>query len=112
MIDFVNNGSTAPVAFDVLQKGGRMVQVGLFGGEFTVPTALLTLKVITIEGSFVGSLEELGGLVALAKTGALPRIPIIDGELTAEGVDTGLDRLANGGVPGRIVLGTPAPDPS
>lgn len=81
-----------------------MVQVGLFGGELVVPTALLTLKIITIQGSFVGSLGELEELVELARRGALPHIPIIDGQFTASSVQESLDRLAAGGVPGRIVL--------
>ncbi|MEZ7757285.1 alcohol dehydrogenase [Microbacterium paraoxydans] len=104
VIDFVNNGATAPAAFGALRKGGTMIQVGLFGGEFTIPTALLTLKIITIRGSFVGSLDELVELVALAKRGALPQVPTIDAELSAEAVQHSLDRLAAGGVPGRIVL--------
>ncbi len=104
VIDFVNTGKTASTAFDILQKGGRMIQVGLFGGELTVPTVLLTLKSVTIQGSFVGSLNELSELVDLAKTGALPRIPIIEGQLNASEIDTALDKLGNGGVPGRIVL--------
>ena len=58
VIDFVNNDQTASAAFDMLAKGGRMVQVGLFGGEVTIPTALLALKMLTIEGSFVGTLSE------------------------------------------------------
>lgn len=103
-IDFVNNGITAALAFDSLVKGGRMVQVGLFGGEFVLPTALLALKMVTIQGSFVGSLGELRELVELAKTGKLPDVPTLDGELTAGGVGAALDRLASGGVPGRIVL--------
>jgi alcohol dehydrogenase, propanol-preferring len=81
-----------------------MVQVGLFGGELVIPTALLTLKIITIRGSFVGSLGELEELVGLARRGALPHLPIIDGELSATAVQDALDRLAAGGVPGRIVL--------
>ena len=40
VIDFVNNDITARAAFDALRKGGQLVQVGLFGGEFVVPTAL------------------------------------------------------------------------
>lgn len=104
VVDFVNNSSTAPVAFAALRKGGTMVQVGLFGGELVVPTALLTLKIITIRGSFVGSLGELEELVDLARRGLLPDIPIIDGELSAAAVQDALDRLAAGGVPGRIVL--------
>lgn len=104
VIDFVNNSITAPLAFSILQKGGRMVQVGLFGGELTIPTVLLTLKVITIQGSFVGSLGELRELVQLAQEGTLPRIPIIDAELSAAAVEHALDRLTEGAAPGRIVL--------
>ncbi len=81
-----------------------MIQVGLFGGEFVIPTALLTLKVITIRGSFVGSLGELIELAELAKQGELPQIPIIDAELSVSAVQESLDRLVAGGVPGRIVL--------
>jgi len=104
VIDFVNNSTTAPVAFAVLRKGGTMIQVGLFGGELTIPTALLTLKVIAIRGSFVGSLDELVELVKLARKGGLPQIPIIDAELSAGSVQESLDRLVAGGVVGRIVL--------
>ena len=104
IVDFVNNSTTAPAAFAALRKGGTMVQVGLFGGELVIPTALLTLKIITIRGSFVGSLGELEELVGLARRGALPHLPIIDGELSATAVQDALDRLAAGGVPGRIVL--------
>lgn len=104
VINFVNNSATAPVAFAVLRKGGTMIQVGLFGGELVIPTALLTLKVITIRGSFVGSLGELIELVDLAKLGELPQIPIIDAELSVSAVQDSLDRLVAGGVPGRIVL--------
>ena len=43
-------------------------------------------------------------LVGLARRGALPHLPIIDGELFATAVQDALDRLAAGGVPGRIVL--------
>jgi alcohol dehydrogenase/propanol-preferring alcohol dehydrogenase len=104
VIDFVNNSQTAPVAFDSLRKGGQLVQVGLFGGELTVPTALMALKMLTIRGSFVGNPEELNQLVALAKQDAIPHIPIIDAELSAQSVGESLDKLTHGGVPGRVVL--------
>lgn len=109
-IDFVNNGATATAAFDALQKSGQLIQIGLFGGELTVPTALMALKMITIRGSFVGTPEELHSLVKLAKRGALPHIPIIEAGFDAETVQTSLDRLVAGGVPGRIVLRAPEPD--
>jgi len=104
VIDFVNNELTASAAFDVLSKGGTMVQVGLFGGELTIPTALLALKMITVQGSFVGTLPELGEVLELAKRGVVPRIPLIEEELSLKGVTDSLDRLAAGGVAGRIVL--------
>lgn len=104
VIDFVNNSATAQAAFDALQKAGHLIQVGLFGGELTVPTALMALRMLTVRGSFVGSLEELRSLVELAKRDELPRIPIIDEVLSAESVQSSLDRLTQGGVSGRIVL--------
>ena len=91
-------------AFDALQKGGQLIQVGLFGGELTVPTALMALKMITMRGSFVGTPDDLRSLVELAKRDALPHIPIIDGDLDAGSVQASLDRLTDGGVSGRIVL--------
>lgn len=104
VIDFVNSGTTAPVGFAVLRKGGRMIQVGLFGGELVVPTVLLPLKVATIQGSYVGTLDELRELVDIAKAGGLPHPPITTAELSAASVEASLDRLRAGGVPGRIVL--------
>lgn len=104
VVDFVNNSQTAPVAFDSLRKGGTLVQVGLFGGELTVPTVLMALKMLTIRGSFVGTPAELEQLITLAKQDAIPHIPIIDAELSAQSVAESLDKLTNGGVPGRMVL--------
>ena len=107
VIDFVNNDITARAAFDALRKGGQLVQVGLFGGEFVVPTALMALKMLTISGSFVGTLGELNAVAELAKQGALPAIPIIEEPLDAASLNTALDKLVRGGVPGRIVLQGP-----
>lgn len=104
VVDFVNNGATATAAFEVLAKAGHMVQVGLFGGEFTIPTALLALRMIRIEGSFVGTLEQLQDLVRIAQRGDLPDIPVVERPLSANAVSQALDDLTAGGVPGRIVL--------
>ncbi len=37
IIDLVNGTSTAQAAFAALRKGGKLVQVGLFGGELRLP---------------------------------------------------------------------------
>ncbi|MBC7273043.1 alcohol dehydrogenase [Streptomyces albogriseolus] len=104
VIDFVNGTSTAIHAFDALRKGGLLVHVGLFGGEMTIPTALLPVKMLTLQGSYVGTLAELQELVGMAKTNNLPRIPLIRGTLNAAGVADSLAQLVQRKVAGRIVL--------
>ena len=104
VVDFVNNGVTAASAFDVLAKAGSMIQVGLFGGEITNPTAMLALRMIRIEGSFVGTLAQLQDLVRIAQSGELPNIPVVERTLSAAEVSRALDDLTAGGIVGRIVL--------
>jgi alcohol dehydrogenase/propanol-preferring alcohol dehydrogenase len=104
VIDFVNNGATATSGFDVLAKAGTMIQVGLFGGEVTIPTAMLALRMIRIEGSFVGTLSQMQDLVRIAQAGKLPHIPVAERSLSAAEVSRALDDLTAGGVAGRIVL--------
>lgn len=104
VIDFVNNGGTSSMALGALQKGGKLVSVGLFGGEHTYPTAMLALQVFTIEGNFVGSLPELKALVELAKTKNLPVLPIIERPLDADNLNAALQDLAAGKSRGRTVL--------
>ncbi len=104
VIDFVNNGETATLGFDALVKAGLMVQVGLFGGEVTLPNALLSLRMIRIVGSFVGTLQQMKDLVKIAQTTDLPKIPIIERELRADQVAASLDDLVAGHVAGRVVL--------
>ncbi|WP_101652921.1 alcohol dehydrogenase [Brevibacterium ihuae] len=109
-VDFVNTGDTVEIAFEVLGKGGTLVQVGLFGGEFRLPTVMMPLKILSLQGSFVGSLAELAEVVELARAGTLPTVPLIPGELSADGVNAGFDGLRRGIVRGRMVLtpGRPA----
>lgn len=104
IIDFVNNSQTATIGFDWLNKGGKMVQVGLFGGELVIPTAMISMKMATIQGSFVGNLGELHQLVELAKSGQLPHSTPHSGILSADGVRDALDALENRLVSGRVVL--------
>jgi alcohol dehydrogenase/propanol-preferring alcohol dehydrogenase len=102
VIDLVNGSKTAAGAFDALGKGGRLIQVGLFGGEMRVPLPLMPIKAITIQGSYVGSLKELHALVDLAQQGKVPAIPIEHERF--ENADAALNRLRHGKVTGRIIL--------
>ena len=102
VIDLVNGTASARFAFDALRKGGKLVQVGLFGGELTLPLPLMPIRALTVQGSYVGNPKELRELVALAQTGELPGMPIT--LVPQRDADSALQRLRNGQVTGRLVL--------
>jgi len=102
VIDLVNGSATARLAFDALTKGGKLVQVGLFGGEMTLPLPLMAMRALTVQGSYVGSPKELRALVAMAQGGKLPSIPITREPM--RNADAALQRLIAGKVTGRVVL--------
>ena len=57
----------------MLRKGGKLVMVGLYGGSCPVSTVLFPFKMMTVEGSYVGTLEDLRELLALGKPGKCRR---------------------------------------
>lgn len=104
VVDVVNAGATMKLAYDALDKGGRVVSVGLFGGEMVLPTVTATLAMKSIVGNYVGSLGHLHETLELARAGRLPRIPITTEEKTAANVQRALDDLEEGRSRGRTVL--------
>lgn len=104
VIDVVNSGTTATLAFNTVRKGGRVILVGLFGGEIVLPTVLFTLTQKSIVGNYVGGLQHLHTALSLARDGRLPRIPVQETPMTAESVQQTLDDLEAGRSRGRTVL--------
>jgi alcohol dehydrogenase/propanol-preferring alcohol dehydrogenase len=102
VIDFVNGSSTARFAFDALRKGGKLIQVGLFGGDLTIPLPTMALRVLTLQGSYVGSPRDLRDLLALAAKGSLNPMPI--STIPKSEVNSALLNLRAGKVVGRVVL--------
>ena len=102
VVDLVNGTASARAAFDALRKGGKLVQVGLFGGELSLPLPMMPIRALTVQGSYVGNPKELRALVDIAKSGKLPGIPITREPL--RNADSALMRLRDGKVVGRIVL--------
>jgi alcohol dehydrogenase/propanol-preferring alcohol dehydrogenase len=102
IIDLVNGTATARIAFEALRKGGKLIQVGLFGGEMTVPLPLMPIRALTIRGSYVGNPKELRELVALAQSGDLPALPVTT--VPQSEANAALMRLRAGTVTGRLVL--------
>ena len=106
VIDMVNGTATAAFAFAALRKGGRLVQVGLFGGELMLPLPLMAMRGLTVQGSYVGNPKELRELVALAQgggqEGGVAPTPIT--LMAQSAANTALQRLRDGKVVGRVVL--------
>lgn len=104
VIDFVNGSTTAAFAVDVLSKakGGRLVQVGLFGGEIKLALPIVAMRELTVGGSYVGTLQDLFELVALAQSGKLE--PTAVTMVPMDQANDALKRLERGEVVGRIVL--------
>ncbi|HSW20010.1 MAG TPA: alcohol dehydrogenase [Ramlibacter sp.] len=103
-LDLVGSADTVRQGSELLAAGGRLVVVGLLGGEFCLPIPLLPLKAITLQGSYVGSLAELRELVDLVKRHGLPRMPLDRRPL--EEAPAALADLQHGRVVGRAVLVT------
>jgi D-arabinose 1-dehydrogenase-like Zn-dependent alcohol dehydrogenase len=101
-IDFVGTPATAALGIAALRKGGRYVLVGLHGGELVHPLPPIAQRAIGIVGSYVGNLQELKEVVALAKKGKLKPMPVET--RPADQVNGALDDLHAGRVVGRVVL--------
>ena len=100
-VDFVGSAATAELALAALRKGGKLVLVGLFGGEVSLSIAGTILRAITVQGSHLGSIEELKAVVALARENKLKPIPLETRALPE--VSRTLDELKAGTIVGRVV---------
>ncbi len=102
VVDFVGSSGTVRLGYDVITKGGKIIVVGLFGGEITISTPFIPIKAMTLQGSYTGSLAELKELVDLMRTAPLPLIPVQRRPL--EQAYAALTDLKEGKVIGRTVL--------
>jgi propanol-preferring alcohol dehydrogenase len=105
VIDLVGASATVQLGLDSLVKGGKLIVVGLFGGDVTVPTPSFPLRAMSIQGSYVGSLTEIAELLDLVRRKGVPDLPVGTRPLAA--VNDALNDLKAGKVVGRLVL-TPA----
>ncbi len=102
IIDLVNGTATARFSMGALTKGGRLVQVGLFGGDMTLMLPVMAMRELTVGGSYVGNPKELRELVALAQAGTLKPLPY--STVPMHEANDALMRLRDGKVTGRVVL--------
>jgi alcohol dehydrogenase/propanol-preferring alcohol dehydrogenase len=101
-IDFVGAASTFAFGFGALRKAGKLACVGLFGGSTPLVPAMVSMKAVSVIGSYVGSLVEMQALMAIARSGKLPNLP-----LTSQPLATATQALADlraGKIRGRAIL--------
>lgn len=101
-IDLVGSAATARLGIDSLVKGGKLIVVGLYGGEIVQPVPPFPMRAITLQGSYTGSLTEMAEILALVREKGLPPIPVATRPL--DEVNMALDDLRAGKVVGRVVL--------
>lgn len=102
VVDFAGTDGSLAFATGCIAKGGKVVITGLIGGTYTTPIAMFPLKAMTIEGTMTGTLAEAEEMMALARSGKIPPVPIIERPLGA--AQASLDDLRGGKVVGRVVL--------
>lgn len=101
-VDFAGAETSLNFAQGVLKKDGKVVVAGLIGGSFTIPIPMFAMRVIGIEGSFVGSLPEAKEMLDIVRAGKVGSIPVETRPL--DGANQALDDLRAGKVMGRVVL--------
>jgi alcohol dehydrogenase, propanol-preferring len=101
-IDFVGTPTTSSLGFDLIGRGGRLVIVGLFGGEGKFALPIFPLKSVEIAGNFTGTLEDLADMVRLVSRGVIT--PVVSETSPLEGANDLIQRLVAGKIKGRAVL--------
>jgi D-arabinose 1-dehydrogenase-like Zn-dependent alcohol dehydrogenase len=102
VIDLVGSSASAALGYASLIKGGKLIIVGLFGGDLTLSLPLIPMRAQTVQGSYVGSLPEMNELMDLVRRTGLPPVPVATRKL--DDVNATLDDLRAGKVIGRVVL--------
>ena len=101
-LDFVGSDATVSTAMAILPKGGKLVLVGIGGGELTLSVAGTIFRSQTVQGSLTGTIQELRDVLDLARQGKLAPTPVR--EMPKHLVNEVMQRLEQGQVTGRVVL--------
>lgn len=102
VVDYVGNPATVSLGLRLLGHEGRLVLVGLVGGETVLPLPVLPILGAEVLGNFTGTLTQLTEMVRLAKSGAV--VPVVSQSFPLEEANGVLARLERGEIQGRAVL--------
>lgn len=105
VVDFVGVDETLKNDLQMLRKGGKLVVVGYAmkgqGGTVSIPAQDMIFSELTIEGSLVGSYNELEELVEFARQG---RVAVKTQRYNLDQVNDAVEDLKAGRVEGRATL--------
>lgn len=104
VLDFVGAEASVNYGLGCLRKGGMLVIVGLFGGALNIPIPFLPMNARVIQGSYVGTPQDMAELMELVRAGKIAPIEIAERPLSD--VSAALADLKAGKVQGRQVLVT------
>jgi propanol-preferring alcohol dehydrogenase len=102
IIDFVNASKTVETDMQLLRKRGKLVLVGLFGGELKLNLVSMPTRAYKMIGSYTGSISEMVELVSLAKRGVIK--PVVSERFKLDQATEALSRLKDGKIIGRGVI--------
>jgi propanol-preferring alcohol dehydrogenase len=102
IIDFVNASKTVETDMQLLRRRGKLVLVGLFGGELKLSLVSMPTRAYKIIGSYTGSISEMVELVSLAKRGVIK--PVVSGKFKLNQATEALSKLDEGKITGRGVI--------
>ena len=100
VFDFVGDGTTPADGLAMLGRGGCYVAVG-YGGRLEIDTAELVAGELTVMGSLIGTIRELGELVALAERS---QVHVTTRLYRLAEIQTAITDLRAGRIQGRAVI--------
>lgn len=102
IIDFVNSSKSVETNLKLLRKRGKLILVGLFGGEVKLNLLTLPTKAYTLSGSYTGTREELLELVSIAQKGIIKSV--VSEKFNLNQATEALTKLKEGKIEGRGVI--------
>nr|WP_291999017.1 NAD(P)-dependent alcohol dehydrogenase [Caldivirga sp.] len=102
IVDTVGSGETLGTYIDALDKLGRYIILGLYGGDLIYHAPYITQREIQIMGSLTGNLSDFMSVMRLADSGKIK--PLVTKVMKLEEANDALDNLRYARVTARQVL--------
>jgi len=104
VIDYVGAEASIQFGYDLFgfNKNGLYILVGMLGGKFEVQLPLMTFSSRVLQGSYLGSIQEMKELMDLVRAGKIEPVPV-----EARHVSMANDTIADlkaGNIPGLVCL--------